>query len=184
MTATQFISTRLFARAIAGAAAVLTVGALTACGSDDDASTTLTQAESVTLTDQWIKAADTEMTAEFGILTNNSDNQVTVTGGRSDAAGSVEVHEITEADGVRSMQEIQGGLTIPAGATVELTPGGNHIMLMDLTRPIRAGDQVTITLTFADGSTLDASAQARDFSGNQEKYADHETSLATSHAGE
>ena len=174
MTATQFISTRLFARAIAGAAAVLTVGALTACGSDDDASTTLTQAESVTLTDQWIKAADTEMTAEFGILTNNSDKALVIPTGRT----------LTEADGVRSMQEIQGGLTIPAGATVELTPGGNHIMLMDLTRPIRAGDQVTITLTFADGSTLDASAQARDFSGNQEKYADHETSSATSHAGE
>lgn len=181
MTAKQFINTRLFAGM---AAAALAVGALGACGSGDDASTTTTQAESVILTDQWIKAADTGMTAEFGTLTNNSGRAVTVTGGLSDASAGVEVHEITESDGTRTMRKIRGGLTIPAGATAELKPGGDHIMLMGLKRPIRAGDQITITLTFADGSTLDASARARDFSGNQEKYDAHGGSSATPHAGE
>lgn len=46
------------------------------------------------------------------------------------------------------MHEISGGLTIAAGKSVSLSPGGYHLMMMDLKKPLRAGDKVPVTLNF------------------------------------
>ena len=43
-------------------------------------------------------------------------------------------------------------LALPAGKTVELRPGGYHVMLMDLAQPLKEGDSVPVMLTFADKS--------------------------------
>ncbi|MEO9328473.1 copper chaperone PCu(A)C [Gordonia aurantiaca] len=147
----------------------LPLSVATACGSDDEPKT---QAESVTIGDQWVKASDKGMTGAFGKLTNTSDEEVTLTGGDSDVAGRVEVHEMApNADGSMSMRQVDGGLTIAGGQTLTLEPGGNHIMLMDLKGPIKAGETVTITLRFGDGSQRDLVADARDFRGANEEYA-------------
>ena len=46
------------------------------------------------------------------------------------------------------MRELPEGLPIPAGATVELAPGGLHMMFMELKQPLLAGDQIKVKLTF------------------------------------
>jgi copper(I)-binding protein len=63
-------------------------------------------------------------------------------------AGKVEIHEMGMTDGVMRMREIEGGLVIPAGETVALEPGGNHIMFMGLTNPLEKGAMVEVTLQF------------------------------------
>ena len=73
-------------------------------------------------------------------------------------------------DGAMVMQPKEGGFTIPAGATFELAPGGNHIMLMSLAAPIVAGDDVTFTLILGDGSVFTFTAPAKDFTGANEEY--------------
>jgi periplasmic copper chaperone A len=81
------------------------------------------------------------------------------------------LHETVEnASGSMVMQEKKGGFTIPAKGSLELAPGGNHLMLMDLTGPIKAGDDVTFTLTMKDGSTYEFTAPAKDYTGANENY--------------
>lgn len=149
------------------AVGVLGMAVATACGSSD---TTGPHADSITVSDAWIKASDTEMTAEFGTLTNDSDSDIHLVGGSSEIAGKIEIHETVETDGAMAMREADGGLAIPANGSLTLDPGGDHLMLMDLREPINAGDTVVVTLEFGDGSTKEVSATARDFLGNNEKY--------------
>jgi copper(I)-binding protein len=65
-----------------------------------------------------------------------------------DVAGRVEVHEMAVANGVMTMRPLPGGLAIGPGAKAELKPGGLHLMLMGLKRPLKAGERVKGTLTF------------------------------------
>jgi copper(I)-binding protein len=51
-----------------------------------------------------------------------------------------------------------------------LAPGGDHIMIMDLTAPIRPGDQVEVTLALSDGSTIPFTALAKETTGGEENY--------------
>jgi copper(I)-binding protein len=60
-----------------------------------------------------------------------------------------EIHEMSMDNGTMRMRELAGGLEIKAGETVELKPGGFHIMFQDLTEPLKQGDTVEGTLTFA-----------------------------------
>ncbi|WP_433124826.1 copper chaperone PCu(A)C [Micromonospora sp. CA-240977] len=120
--------------------------------------------------DPWVKAADKGMTAAFGTLVNDGDSDVTVTGVAT-SVSSMELHEMAMKDGTMVMRQKQGGIVIKARGTHALEPGGDHLMLMNLTRPVRAGDEVTFTLAFADGRTQQFRAVAKPFTGAQESYA-------------
>jgi periplasmic copper chaperone A len=61
-----------------------------------------------------------------------------------------EVHEMKMEGSVMKMAEVKGGLELPAGKTVELKPGGFHIMLLDLKQSLKVDSQVPVTLTFAN----------------------------------
>lgn len=76
-------------------------------------------------------------------------------GGSSDAAAKVEVHEMATKDGVMTMRELEGGLAIAPGTTVKLAPGGYHLMLTDIKKPLRQGDTVTVTLSFEKAGKKD-----------------------------
>lgn len=129
------------------------------------------ESDSVTITDAWVKSADEGMSAAFGILSNHGDADVTVVSASTEASPMVELHETVMNDsGEMIMQPKEGGFVIPAGGTLALEPGGNHIMLMGLAAPIKAGDEVGFTLTFSDGSTYTFTAPAKDFSGANENY--------------
>lgn len=161
---------RTYPLRIAGivAAAVLSLTALVACGDD---SKPPTQAESVTVSEQWVKAADSGMTAAFGELANSSDSDVRLVAVSSPTTGQMEIHEMATGDnGAMVMREKEGGLVIPGNGSHSLEPGGDHLMFMDIPAPVTAGQTVDFTLTFDDGSTQDVQAQVRDFSGNQENY--------------
>jgi len=124
----------------------------------------------VGIRDPWVKAADKGMTAAFGTLVNDGDTDVTVTAAAT-SLSSMELHEMAMKDGKMVMQQKQGGIVIKAKSTHALEPGGDHLMLMNLTKPVQAGDELTFTLTFADGKTQQFTAVAKPFTGAQESYA-------------
>jgi copper(I)-binding protein len=64
----------------------------------------------------------------------------------SPVAKMTEVHEMNMENGVMKMRAVER-IALPAGKTVKLEPGGYHIMLMDLAKPLKTGDMVPITLT-------------------------------------
>lgn len=164
-------------RLLVAALAALTLSALTACGNDEsaDADAPRTQADAVTVSEPWIKAADEGMTAGFATLANAGEEEVTVVAAASAAAQSVELHEMAKDPGTGAlvMKEREGGLPLKADSTVELAPGGDHLMFIGLTAPLAAGEEVEVTLTFADDSELTFSAPARSFTGAEEEYEPH-----------
>ncbi|WP_395728997.1 copper chaperone PCu(A)C [Nakamurella sp.] len=138
------------------------------------ASSTGAAAGEVTITDTWIRAtdgtSDPTMTAAFGALTNHTDQQRTIVSATNSASDHTELHEMAMDNGAMVMRPIAGGITIPADGTATLEPGGLHVMVMDLTAPIKPGEEVNVVLTLDDGSTVPFTAVAKEFSGAQESY--------------
>jgi len=123
------------------------------------------------MTDAWVKSAESGMSAAFGEIENEGTEEVTVVSATTEASSMLELHETLENEaGEMVMRQIDGGFVIPAGASLSLAPGGNHIMLMDLTAPLKAGEEVTFTLTFSDDSTFAFTAPVKDYSGANETY--------------
>jgi len=73
----------------------------------------------------------------------------------SPAAGTVEMHEMAMQGQVMKMRKLDTGIAIPAGKTVELTPGGLHLMFMKVKEPFKQGSQVPVTLTFEKAGKVD-----------------------------
>ena len=82
-------------------------------------------------------------------------------GGSSPAAGELQVHEMTMADGVMRMSQLKDGLVLPSGKAVALAPGGEHLMLTGLTQPLVAGQTVPLTLKFASAPEVTVQAEIR-----------------------
>ena len=74
-----------------------------------------------------------------------SDAQARLVGVNSPAAKSAEVHEMRNEGGVMRMRRLDS-VDLPAGRVVKLEPGGYHVMLFDIRRPLKVGEQVKLTL--------------------------------------
>lgn len=142
----------------------------TAAADATDATAEGENAEWVTFTEGFVKAkpAEKDMTGIFGIFTNNSDEDINVVGFTSNL--DVPTHELHEVvDGVMQMKP--GGFVIPAGEDYELKPGGDHMMLLDYTEPIEAGDTIDIVIEFGDGSTQEVKGlPVRTIASGEESY--------------
>lgn len=68
------------------------------------------------------------------------------------------------------MRPKDGGFVVPTGQRHRLEPGGLHIMLIGLTRDIKAGETVPVELEFSNGETVGASAVGRDMANANESY--------------
>lgn len=153
-----------------GAIALLATLALAGCAGTP-APAPAAESASFSSSDVWVKAADDGMTAGFGELTNTGDTDLTVVSATSPATSSMQLHEtVQNENGQMVMREVEGGFVIPAHGSLALAPGGNHLMFMDVTAPLRAGDDTTITLTFSDASTVDITAPVKEFAGANENY--------------
>ncbi|MET7400978.1 copper chaperone PCu(A)C [Dactylosporangium sp. NPDC005572] len=152
------------------AGAILTL-ALAACGSSESPGTAPTSAQpALVVKDPWVKTAQSGMSAAYGTLLNTTGTDIVVVSATSSASPKVELHETTTVDGKMAMRPKEGGFVIPANSSHEFKPGGDHFMLMDVTTPVRPGDQITVTLTLKDGGTVQFTALGKDFAGGNESY--------------
>lgn len=158
------MAVRIRPRAVVAIAATILVGLglLTGCGDDARPITgsATPQANQVTMTDGWVKAKDLDATPAFGTLANSGDAPVTVVSATSDVS-PMELHEVVTKNGTKGMRAKPGGFVIPPHGTHALDTDGNHLMLMNIAHPLKAGDTVTITLTFIDGSAASFTAVTR-----------------------
>jgi uncharacterized protein YcnI len=108
------------------------------------------QAGDIVVKQAWSRATPSGAKVASGYLTieNKGPAPDRLLGGSSDAAAKVEVHEMATRDGVMTMRELEGGLAIAPATTVKLAPGGYHLMLTDITKPLKPGDTITVTLDF------------------------------------
>ncbi len=97
----------------------------------------------------WARAASQAdaLSAVYMVIENTGEQPDRLLHAHCDAAGTVELHETKMEGGVMKMQPVDG-IDIPAKGTVELKPGGLHVMLIGLTRDLNPGDEIEVELHF------------------------------------
>jgi copper(I)-binding protein len=109
----------------------------------------------VTASSGWVMepAAEATSTSAYAVIENPSMYEVYVVGVTADAAASAEV-----ADGPATTAKALRELAVPAYGRTEMKPGGVHIVLKELKKPLKAGDSVELTLTTDGGAIIKLTA--------------------------
>lgn len=128
------------------------------------AQTATAPASPVQVHDAWARATVAGQSATGAFMKLTAPTATRLVEVRTPAAGVAEVHEMKLEGDVMRMRAV-AALPLPAGQTVELKPGGFHVMLMDLKAPVKAGDSLPLTLVFEGPNgqryTQDVKAVAR-----------------------
>lgn len=99
--------------------------------------------------------AKAPVSAGYMTITNNGDTDDRLIGASVGFAGTAELHEMVMDGDVMRMSEVEGGIVIPAGESVQLMPGGLHVMFMDMQQSLAEGEEHAATLTFEKAGSVD-----------------------------
>ena len=124
-------------------------------------------AANISVTDAWARATMPGQPVSGAYMQIQADADARLVGVSSSVVPRVEVHEMNMDGGVMRMREVKA-IDLPKGKTVSLEPGGFHIMLMNLKKPIAAGDVIPLTLVVESGGkrqTVEVKAEARAMGG-------------------
>jgi periplasmic copper chaperone A len=103
----------------------------------------------VSVSDAWVRGTVQGQKATGAFMQITSATDASLVAVTSPVAKVAEIHTMSHEGGVMKMRRIEA-ISLPAGKPVELGPGGYHVMLMDVGQPLKEGDKVPLTLTFAD----------------------------------
>ena len=154
-------------------AVVAGAGLLASCGSDDSSSSSAPE-----ITKVWARTSpmETSLGAVYMTISSKDGDELTDVSVDSSIAAMAQIHEMvmasaetdvsmpmtTEAmSGEMVMQEVDS-IVIDAGGSVDLMPGGYHIMLMEIAAPLELGAKFDVTLTFAKAGKVTVTAEVRD----------------------
>ncbi len=120
-------------------------------------------ATNVSVTDVWARTTMPGQKVSGAYMKIVADADARLVSASSPAVPRVEVHEMKMDGDVMRMREVKA-IDLPKGKAVSLEPGGFHIMLMNLNKPIAAGDVIPLTLVVESGGkqqTVEVKAEAR-----------------------
>ncbi len=126
------------------------------------------QAQEVSIKDAWIRGTVQGQSATGAFMELTGKSNARLVGAASPVARVVEVHNMKVENGIMKMFPVDG-VDLPAGKPVKLAPGGYHVMLMNLQKPLNAGDKVPLKLTFELANKkreiIDLQVDVRDIKG-------------------
>jgi copper(I)-binding protein len=110
----------------------------------------------------WIRAlpASQPNTAAYLTVANRGKDAVAIVGASADVARKTEIHTTREVDGYLRMEKLPG-LALAPEESLELIPGGTHLMLFDLVYTPVPGDEINVCLLLDSGDEICAVAQVR-----------------------
>lgn len=111
-------------------------------------------AQNVDVQGAWARATVQGQKATGAYMTLTAKEGTRLVAVATPVAGVAEVHEMAMDNGVMKMRAIDG-LDMPAGKSVELKPGGYHLMLMDLKLPLQKDTTIPLTLTFKNAKGVE-----------------------------
>ena len=88
------------------------------------------------------------------VIENKGTSPDRLVGGSTEAAATVQIHHMKMEGDMMKMRALPEGVEIPAGGTVELKPGGYHVMMMGLVQPLHEKACVEVILTFEKAGEL------------------------------
>ena len=125
-------------------------------------------AAQITVKEPWVRATVAAQKATGAFMQISSASDAKLVEAKSPVAGVVEIHEMKMDNHVMKMRAVSG-VALPAGKTVELKPGGYHVMMMDLKAQVKEGDTVPLTLVFEGKDkkreTVEVKAVAKSLTG-------------------
>jgi periplasmic copper chaperone A len=107
-------------------------------------------AQTVEVKDAWVRTSVQGQKATGAFMKITAKDGARLVAASSPVAGVTEVHEMKMEGDLMRMRELKDGLDLPAGKTIELKPGGFHVMLMDLKAALPKDTTVPLTLVFKD----------------------------------
>ena len=112
---------------------------------------------SLKITAPWARATPKGASVGGGYMkiTNTGTAPDRLVGGSTDISARFEVHEMKMENGVMKMRPVAGGIEIKPGQTVELNPGGYHVMFVALNKQLMQGGHFKATLEFAKAGKVD-----------------------------
>jgi len=113
-----------------------------------------------------------ENTAVFVKITNRNNGDVYLTKASSSVADAVELHNHVNNDGAMMMRQVDK-IKLGGTQTVELAPGGYHIMLINLKQDLEVGESVEVELSFSDGTKIDLEAPVKKVIDGLHSHHDH-----------
>lgn len=118
------------------------------------------QAQTVEVKDAWIRSTVQGQQGTGAFMNITAKDAATLVGASSPVAGVVEVHEMKMEGDVMKMRAVPS-LDLPAGQTVQLKPGGYHVMMMDLKQTLPKGSTVPLTLRFKDAKGAESQVELK-----------------------
>jgi periplasmic copper chaperone A len=152
-------SSRRFSRSVqaglTGSLALVALFALAACGA------AAPSAGSITVHDAWVRLPMGDMTAGYLVIENGTGTADILSSVTTPSGASVALHRTTtDPSGMTGMEPVDG-IHVPAGGTVELAPGGFHMMIGGLPALTKVGDHVELHLVFEHAGTVVVQAEVR-----------------------
>ncbi len=116
----------------------------------------------IEIKDAWVRSMPEGIpnTAAFFEINNTLPKTVTLVGVSTPIAKQSEIHETIQQGPFTTMNEVKK-VTIPAKESVGLKPGGLHVMLVGLEKPLEEGQTIPLTLTFQDGTKVKVDAKIK-----------------------
>ncbi len=118
-------------------------------------------AQSVDVKDAWVRVSVPGQKATGAFMKITAREGSRLVAASSPVAGVTEVHEMKMDGNVMTMRAVQGGLELPAGKTVELKPGGLHVMLLDLKAALPKDSTIPLTLVFRDAKGVESKVELK-----------------------
>ena len=115
----------------------------------------------VTASDAWCRPAVAGARAVGCYVTLQSAGEDRLVGAQSPAGARLEIHTMSMDGGVMRMRKLEDGLPLPAGETVALKPGAEHLMLIGPTAALDEGGEISLTLNFEKAPPAAVTAQIR-----------------------
>ncbi len=123
----------------------------------------------------WIRAtpAGAQVAGGYMKIENTGREADRLVGGSTDIAGKFEIHEMKMSGSIMRMRELDKGLELPPGQSVELKPGSLHVMLTDLKGQAKTGDKVKGTLVFEKAGKVEMEYTVRGMAGGAGRQSGH-----------
>jgi copper(I)-binding protein len=109
--------------------------------------------ELVSVKDAWVRPSNPGQDVGAAYMTLTSTQDVSLVSVKADATQSIEIHNMTIENGVMKMRMLDA-LQLKAGKPYKLAPGGFHLMLFDLKKPLTVGEEVNFVLSFKSKNKL------------------------------
>ena len=116
----------------------------------------IVHAQSVDVKDAWVRTSVQGQKATGAFMKLTARDGAKLVAASSPVAGVTEVHEMKMEGDIMKMKAVAGGVVLPAGKTVELKPGGYHLMLMDLKAALPKDSTIPLTLVFKDAKGVES----------------------------